>query len=29
MDAEGSISLSLGDQEVEGELSYTFQGQRQ
>lgn len=29
MDAEGSLSVSLGDQDLEGELSYTFQGTRQ
>jgi hypothetical protein len=29
MDAEGTLSLSLPDQELEGELSYTFTGKRQ
>lgn len=29
MDAEGSLNVSLGDQDLEGELSYTFQGTRQ
>ncbi len=29
MDAEGTLSLSLPDQELEGELTYTFTGERQ
>lgn len=29
MDAEGSLTVSLGDQELEGELTYTFEGHRQ
>jgi hypothetical protein len=29
MNAEGTISLALPDQELEGELSYTFEGERQ
>lgn len=29
MDAEGSLNVTLGDQDLEGELSYSFQGTRQ
>jgi hypothetical protein len=29
MDAKGNLSVMLGDQEIPGELEYSFEGQRQ